>query len=90
LNLFYEKQDEFVLLWRPHPLMETTIASMRPELLERYLQILNEYKKKAYGIYDDTSDLHRAIAFSDAYYGDGSSLVALYKLTGKPCMIQKV
>jgi hypothetical protein len=90
LNLFYEKQDDFVLLWRPHPLMETTIASMRPELLERYLQILNEYKEKAYGIYDDTSDLHRAIAFSDAYYGDGSSLVALYKLTGKPCMIQKV
>jgi hypothetical protein len=41
-------------------------------------------------IYDDSSDLHRAIAWSDAYYGDGSSVVALYEITGKPIMIQNV
>ena len=32
----------------------------------------------------------RAIAFSDAYYGDQSSVVELYKKTGKPIMIQNV
>ena len=32
--------------------------------------------------------MNRAIAVSDAYYGDQSSLVALYRKTGKPIMIQ--
>ncbi|WP_207652709.1 hypothetical protein [Desulfosporosinus sp. FKA] len=41
-------------------------------------------------IYDDSSDLHRAIALSDAYYGDWSSVVELYTATGKPIMWQNV
>ena len=40
-------------------------------------------------IYDDSSDLNRAITLSDAYYGDLSSVVHLYLKTGKPIMIQK-
>ena len=44
----------------------------------------------AYGIFDDTADVHRAIALSDAYYGDKGSVAVLYKETGKPCMIQNV
>lgn len=35
-------------------------------------------------IYDDTPDMHCAIAVSDAYFGDGGSLLTLYKVTGKP------
>ena len=35
-------------------------------------------------------ELDRAIALSDAYYGDPSSVVHLYKQTGKPIMIQNV
>jgi len=41
-------------------------------------------------IYDDTSDLYRAINFADAYYGDWSSLVPLFGVTGKPIVIQDV
>jgi len=40
------------------------------------------------GIYDDTGDLHRAICYSDAYYGDLSSVIVLYKNTGKPIMLE--
>lgn len=40
-------------------------------------------------ILDLSSDLHRAIAISDAYYGDPSSVVELYKKTGKPIMIRR-
>ena len=47
-----------------------------------------EYKQAGWGIYDDTPELHRAIAYSDCYYGDGSSVVSLYKVTGKPVMIE--
>ena len=34
--------------------------------------------------------MDRAVVLSDAYYGDGSSVVQLYKQTGKPIMIQNV
>jgi hypothetical protein len=48
---------------------------------------VRKYKGESWGIYDDTSDLHRAIAMSDAYYGDPSSVVTLYEATGKPTLI---
>jgi len=89
-SFFYEKRDEYTLLWRPHPLMESTVSSMLPYLHERYKRLVNDYRERAFGIYDDTADLHRAIALSDAYYGDKGSLAVLYKETGKPCMIQDV
>jgi hypothetical protein len=45
--------------------------------------------KKPFGIYDDSPDLHRAIAMSSGYFGDGSSSVfTLYRATRKPLMIQ--
>lgn len=83
-----KEKEDIVLLWRPHPLSETTYAAMRPQWLDEYARIVAEYKRENWGIYDDTPDLHRAIAVSDAYYGDVSSLVDLYRLTGKPIMIQ--
>ena len=88
LGIFKDNSDDVVLLWRPHPLMEATIASMRPKLLEKYKSIVDEYRADGWGIYDDTPELDRAIAVSDAYYGDMSSVVQLYKETGKPIMIQ--
>jgi len=46
--------------------------------------------REGWGIFDDTPDLHRALAWTDAYYGDSSSLVALYEYTKKPIMIQSL
>lgn len=89
-EFFYEKRNEYILLWRPHPLMEATLSSMLPSLLEGYREMVRDYKLMAYGIFDDTADVHRAIALSDAYYGDKGSVAVLYKETGKPCMIQNV
>jgi len=88
LRIFKENQDEVALLWRPHPLMLQTIESMHPRFRNEYLKIVNEYKAEGWGIYDDTADMDRAVALSDAYYGDQSSVVELYQETGKPVMIQ--
>jgi hypothetical protein len=85
---FFRKQDDAVLLWRPHPLLESTIKSMRPWLGSEYADIVNEYKSGKYGIYDDTEDLSRAIALSDMYYGDPSSVAELFKTTGKQVVFQ--
>lgn len=86
----FKERDDVVLWWRPHPLAETTYASMRPHLLSEYRQIVDDYKREAFGIYDDSPDMHTSFVFSDAYFGDGSSLVLLYQLTGKPIMYQNV
>lgn len=85
-----KNREDIVLLWRPHPLSETACEAMRPELLKKYEAIVKAYRAEGFGIYDDTPDLHRAIAVSDAYFGDMSSLVELYRVTGKPVMIQSL
>lgn len=88
---FFEKvQDEVVLLWRPHPLIESTLVSMRPQLYEEYENLKKKYIEGGWGIYDDSPDVNRAIVLSDAYYGDKSSVVTLYRKTGKMALIQNV
>ncbi|MCR5453235.1 MAG: hypothetical protein K6F00_11480 [Lachnospiraceae bacterium] len=89
-KLFKENTDDTALLWRPHPLIEATIASLAPDLWERYKDMTEKYINEAWGIYDDTPAIDRAIIISDAYYGDWSSVVWLYEQTGKPIMIEKV
>lgn len=88
LQVFKKNQEKVALLWRPHPLIEATIKSMRPELWEEYQEIVDTYQNEGWGIYDDTPDMNRAIMLSDVYYGDASSIVQLYKKTGKPIMLQ--
>ena len=87
---FKESVEDVALLWRPHPLIKATIESMRPQLWEEYEKLLEEYKAEGWGIYDDSAELDRAIALSDAYYGDHSSLVQLCQSAGMPVMIQDV
>ena len=87
-QVFFENREEVALLWRPHPLIEATISSMRPQLWVEYQKLVEKYRAEGWGIYDDSAELERAIALCDAYYGDGSSLVQLCQEAGKPVMIQ--
>ncbi|MGN0414092.1 MAG: hypothetical protein ACI4FX_01200 [Agathobacter sp.] len=89
-DIFRQMKDEIVLIWRPHPLLLKTINSMRPDLRDAYLAIVEEYKQEGWGIYDDTPDPNLAMALSDAYYGDMSSLLTTYRATGKPILLQDV
>lgn len=87
---FKEQREEVALLWRPHPLIASTIRTMRPELRAAYEKLVEAYRTEGWGIYDDSADLDRAVVLSDAYYGDASSVVRVYQETGKPIMIQNV
>ena len=86
-RVFYENRDEVALLWRPHPLFGATIESMRVELWEEYQKIVEEYRNAGWGIYDDSSDMDRAVCLSDGYYGDVSSVLWLYYKIQKPVLI---
>lgn len=89
-RVFYEKRNEVALLWRPHPLIESTLTSIRPNLWREYKRICEEYVQGGWGIYDNTPNVERAVVLSDAYYGDRSSVVQLYQKTNKRIMIQQV
>lgn len=87
---FEENKNEVVLLWRPHPLIESTLTSMRPQLWEEYKTIRDKYIQEGWGIYDNTADMNRAVVLSDAYYGDESSIAQLYKKLNKLILFQTV
>lgn len=87
-EIFKRSSEKIALLWRPHPLIQATIESMRPQLWEGYRKIRDRYIEEGWGIYDDTADIDRAVVISDAYYGDQSSVVQLCREAGKPVMIQ--
>ena len=90
-EIFKENRNEVALLWRPHPLIQATIESMRPQLWETYRDIRNRYVEEGWGIYDDSADVERAVVISDAYYGVGSSsVVQMYRKTGKLMMMQDI
>lgn len=87
LCIFKEYRENIALLWRPHPLLESTIKALRPILFEEYKKIVENFKKEGWGIFDDTADMNRAVVLSNAYYGDTSSVLQLYKKINKPAMI---
>ena len=90
-RVFQKNREDVTLLWRPHPLIKATIESMRPQLWTEYDRFVRRYQQEGWGIYDDTADLNRAVALSDAYYGDGSSsVVQVCQRVNMPVMVQDV
>jgi len=85
---FFKDKTDLVLWWRPHPLLKSSIRIIKPDIYQDYCFLEHQYKEQAFGIYDDSLDANRAIACSDAYYGDRSSLAWLYRMTGKTVMLQ--
>ena len=83
-QIFEKYKNEFVLLWREHPLTMETLHSMRPGLLKKYLKIKEEFVKQEWGILDTSEEPHLAMALSDCYFGAGGSLVTIYSVIGKP------
>lgn len=84
----FKGREDACLLWRPHPLLESTFDSMRSEYRGEYDRLKQRFMDEKLGIYDDTPDIENAVAFSDAYVGDsGSSVTSLFGVVGKPLFI---
>lgn len=84
----FADREDACLLWRPHPLLESTFDSMRPEYRPVYDALKNYFMVSGIGIYDDTPDMISTIALSDAYIGDAaSSVTSLFGIVGKPVFI---
>lgn len=84
----FKGRDDVCLLWRPHPLMDSSFNSMRRQYKARYDTLKEEYAAQQIGILDETPDIETAIALSDAYIGDsGTSVTSLFGVAGKPIFI---
>ncbi len=83
----FEKRQDLVLLWRPHPLAEATLKAMRPELYREYIEIKEKFIINEKGIFDETGDAGIAAVIADAYVGEStSSLVNYFGILGKPVL----
>ena len=87
---FFEKHDDFALIWRPHPLIIPTLRNMHPELVFEYKKLVDHCKRLDNCIFDDTSDMHLAMAWSDAFMGKCGSMVELHRVTKKPTIMLEV
>ena len=75
------------VIFRPHPLLATTIKSMVPGTEWRYIQMLNEFRGMPHVIVDDSEYLERALCAADELVSDPSSVLAMWRKTGKPWRI---
>ena len=86
-SCFRDRKDA-CLLWRPHPLFESSLDSMRMEFRPAYDLLKNYFMKYNLGIYDETPDIANTIALCDAYIGDSAtSVTSLFGIAGKPLFI---
>ncbi len=79
----YLKNPKVCLIWRPHPLYRTTIISQGRHELYRYSLLVKKIQNSPKDIFDDTKTPENAIKFADEMISDPSSLVHLWKTTGK-------
>lgn len=82
-NVFKGRSD-VLLWWRPHPLIKASLQSIAPELLGAYEELEREFLLERIGIYDTGPDSNLAVASTDAFIGDYSSMIYMFGVTGKP------
>lgn len=84
----FRGREDACLLWRPHPLLESTFDSMRKIYKPAYDNLKKQFIEEGLGILDLTSDIEDTIALCDVYIGDsGTSVTSLFGVAGKPVFI---
>lgn len=79
----YTKNPKTCLIWRHHPLYRDTIIAHHRQELAHFETLVRMVKESPKDIYDDTKTPETAIKFADEMISDASSLVILWKTTGK-------
>lgn len=84
----FQGREDVCLLWRPHPLIESTFDSMRVQYKPIYEALKRRFVEENIGILDTTPDIESTIALCDAYIGEsGTSVTSLFGVVGKPMFI---
>ncbi len=89
-NLFrwMKGRDDIAIIWRPHPLLQATIDSIRTGLKEQFQELKQFFVDEKIGVLDTTPDITRTVAIADGYIGESaSSVVHLFGAAGKPIFV---
>jgi len=81
----FSKNNDIFVIWRPHPLMHSTLQKMGDDFFLRFLNIEKSFLDSKIGVLDKTADVGIAVALCDAYVGeDASSIINMFGIAGKP------
>ncbi len=86
LKVVLENQ-EYGLIWRPHPLLFSMANNNFPECVEYAEKLAKRIENAPNCVLDQSTDYMMAFSRSDALISTYSSLVNEYLITGKPVMI---
>lgn len=78
--------EQCALIWRPHPLTEVTLKTMRPNLIEKFKKVEDKLTQSKNIIIDKGNNIFPAVAVSDGIISDYSSVMLQYIITKKPVL----
>lgn len=81
------ENQEYGLIWRPHPLLFSMATNNFPECVEYAEKFAQRIEDAPNCVIDRSADYMMAFSCSDALISTYSSLVNEYLITGKPVMI---
>ncbi len=87
----FEENPEVLLWWRPsriHAPQVADLQKMDPQMLREYQEIIDEFKGKKLGIFDEGIAAEKVLELCDAYYGDENELSKAFQQKGKPVMLE--
>lgn len=79
----YINNPKVCLIWRPHPLLKDTIIAHQRHDLFKFESLKEMVMKSPKDILDETPKPETCIKFADEMISDSSSLVIMWKTTGK-------
>lgn len=87
MEAIQDRKEECGLIWRPHPLLFSSVEKRAPESMKFLREMEQTILKSDYGVIDNSGDYTNAFACSDALISTYSSLINEYMITGKPVLI---
>ncbi len=90
LEIFKDNSKDVRLVWHPYDRMEEVLREKSPEIYAQYKEIEDDYKKEAWGDFDDSADAADVFNKCVAYYGDPSPFVYQAQVEKKPVMIADI
>ena len=90
LEFFEGKRDTVALIWRRNMVTEDVLSALEPEIYKQYQEMVAEYKKAAWGIFDENLSYRQEVELADAYYGDAGYASRYMETLEKPVLLQKI
>lgn len=90
METFVEQKDRIQVLWIQDAYMKERLQPRIPEIWKKYQKIVKQYRKEAWLTEILPEEEKNAIAYADAFYGDGGKYAQEMQQCHKPVMLQNI